>query len=367
MHLSELDFELPPSLIAQTPATRRDHSRLLLVDRRKQRIAHHHFYDLPGLIPRKTYLFRNNAAVFKARLPGRRPTGGKMECFLLRPQNTDSGKGGPGEEWECLLKPARKLPVGSTFQHENHYRAEILEKKDHGVHRVRFTINNPGESVLDLCAHIGSVPLPPYIQRHSPSDPDGSDEKYYQTVYADPCKQVAAAAPTAGLHFTPRIIHKLEDRGNSFHDLTLHVGLGTFQPITSERIEDHIMHHEHYEIPAETRQAILGGPSAGYTRLAVGTTSVRSIEDFLRHKETAAPGEVFRREAALFLAPPSDFHGVDALLTNFHLPRSTLLCLVAAFLDPGKTSGLQWLREIYAIAIREKYRFFSYGDAMLIL
>jgi S-adenosylmethionine:tRNA ribosyltransferase-isomerase len=231
-----------------------------------------------------------------------------------------------------------------------------------GTVLVRFTVTGAG-SVVDAANRAGDVPLPPYIER-----PDDSrremDRERYQTVYADREHQVAVAAPTAGLHFTPGLLGRLRDEGVGTADLTLHVGLGTFKPIEAETIEAHVIHKEVYEIPVETQRALF--PPLGGRRIAVGTTTVRSIEDFLAGSR-APLDHAHISEAALFLHPPCGFRGVDALITNFHQPRSTLLCLVAAFLSPGSTDGIGWLMEIYAEAISRRYRFFSYGDSMLVL
>jgi S-adenosylmethionine:tRNA ribosyltransferase-isomerase len=227
---------------------------------------------------------------------------------------------------------------------------------------VRFG-SPTGATVADAANRAGDIPLPPYIER-----PDSSrreeDRERYQTVYADPGRQVAVAAPTAGLHFTSGLLGQIRDRGVRTADLTLHVGLGTFRPIATEDVEAHRIHSEAYEIPAETQRALFP-PLAG-RRIAVGTTSARSIEDFLAsHREPTGGTHV--AEASLFIYPPCAFRGVDALITNFHQPRSTLLCLVAAFLSPGSDDGISWLMEIYADAVSRRYRFFSYGDAMLIV
>jgi S-adenosylmethionine:tRNA ribosyltransferase-isomerase len=349
------DYALPERLIAQIPAARRDQSRLLVVNRRPRTVAHHVFLDLPDFLRAGDILFRNNAAVLPARLFARRPTGGQVECFLLRPA-------GPVNEWWCLLRPGRKLPVGATFGREGGFTATVLAKEGDGAARVAFTTPG-GESIVAVANRLGEVPLPPYIPRRRTGDERRLDLERYQTVYADRAHQVAVAAPTAGLHFTPELLAGLAAGGLRFADLTLHVGPGTFRPITAETIEQHVIHREVYELPPET-QSLLFQP--GGRRVAVGTTTVRSVEDFLsRH---ASPlDRPCLVETDLFIHPPRAFRGVDALITNFHQPRSTLLCLVAAFLTPDSTDGIAWIREIYAEAIAREYRFFSYGDAMLIL
>ncbi len=402
------DYHLPERLIAQQPAQRRDESRLLVVDRQTRTLAHRHFRNLPEYLRAGDTLFRNNAAVIPARLHASRPTGGAVECLLLRPaisglpsavsshpsdrnpqvsglsasvarsENRGQTPGGQqpatassqvssSVDWWCLLRPGKKLPVGATFAREGCFTGTVIEKTDDGLARVSFTTADG--DIIAVANRIGEMPLPPYITGHDSAEAHRLDQERYQTVYADRGHQVAAAAPTAGLHFTPDLLAEVAAQGVTFADLTLHVGLGTFRPITAERIEDHAIHREVYEVPAATQRALFETKGR---RIAVGTTSVRSIEDFL--SEHSAPttlslskGLPHIAEAGIYIYPPRTFRGVDALITNFHQPRSTLLCLVSAFLTPGSTDGIAWLKEIYAEAISREYRFFSYGDAMLIL
>jgi S-adenosylmethionine:tRNA ribosyltransferase-isomerase len=348
------DYPLPDRLIAQQPADRRDASRLLVVHRVERRIEHRHFRDLAEFLRPSDTLFRNNAAVIPARLHAARPTGGQVECLLLRPAAS------PGEWW-CLLRPGKKLPVGAAFGLEGSFQATVLDKSADGTARVSFTTS--GGDILAVANRIGEMPLPPYITGHETDAARAIDRERYQTVYADRSHQVAAAAPTAGLHFTPELLAHLSGQGVRFADLTLHVGLGTFRPIASEKIEDHDIHREIYEMPVATQRALF---AAQGRRIAVGTTSVRTIEHFRLHHGAPTAAD-FVGEADIFIYPPRTFRGVDALITNFHQPRSTLLCLVSAFLTPGSTDGIAWLKEIYAEAVAREYRFFSYGDAMLIL
>ena len=363
MRSTEFDYTLPPELIAQEPAARRDDSRLLVVDRRTRSLQHRHFRDLPEFIHSGDLLIRNTARVLPARLFAQRPSGGQVECLLLRPAGADAGA------WWCLLRPGRKLPVGSTFGRDGEFVAEVVEKSASAEYRVRFSSARAGESVTELAERLGSIPLPPYIQRAGSVAADAApaapfDRERYQTVFARPERTVAVAAPTAGLHFTPELLAEVRARGAEFADVVLHVGLGTFRPMESEFVADHPIHRETIEISPEARSA-LAQARAG-RRIAVGTTSVRTSEYYARKgdHDLARP---FVADADLFLYPPTDFRVVEALITNFHLPRSTLLCLVAAFLTPGSTEGVAWLREIYAEAITRRYRFLSYGDAMLIL
>ncbi|OIR18820.1 S-adenosylmethionine:tRNA ribosyltransferase-isomerase [mine drainage metagenome] len=353
------DYDLPSHLIAQTPADRRDQSRLLVVDRKARRLEHRRFSDLPDYLTSDDILVRNTASVLPARLKARRPTGGEVECFLLRPE-----PGHPGQCWWCLTRPARRLGVGAIFNHESGaFDGTIVEKRDEGTSLIRFETRHPG-GIVAVANQLGEIPLPPYIERSGRAEERSRDIERYQTVYANAAKQVAVAAPTAGLHFTPELIDRLRDRGLRFADLVLHVGLGTFRPIATDHIEDHPIHREIYEVPAPA-QALLFNPGIG-RRVAVGTTSVRTIEDFLR-KHRVPTGADHADEASIYLYPPANFLGTDALITNFHQPRSTLLCLVSAFLTPGSNEGIGWLKEIYREAIAREYRFFSYGDAMLIL
>lgn len=350
------DYQLPERLIAQTPADRRDASRLLVVDRSNRRFSHHVFADLPQFLHSGDTLFRNNAAVLPARLRAVRPTGGQVECFLLRPVDG-------ANLWRCLVKPGKRLPVGATFAHAaGEFSGEIVEKDPDGSSVVVRLTTRDGEGIVELANRLGSVPLPPYIQRHDDSTRI-SDLSRYQTVYANRARQVAVAAPTAGLHFTPELLTEIDRRGVDTADVTLHVGLGTFRPITSDTVEGHDIHHELYEMPRVTADKLVAPTGR---RIAVGTTTVRTVEHFLRTHETLPAGD-FIGDADIYIYPPAQFRGVDALITNFHQPRSTLLCLVSAFLTPGSTDGISWLKEIYAEAIAQDYRFFSYGDAMLIL
>jgi len=369
MDTALFDYPLPPERIAQTPAEPRDSARLLMVNRTTHKIEHRVFRELPDLLPPGTRLFRNHASVFKARLRLTRPTGGQLECLLLHP---DLARDPAASTWWCLLKPGKKYAVAAKFGAPGIFEATVIEKEPDG--RVLAKFDAPG-GVLAVTEKLGEMPLPPYIQRdHAATAQSTPDDQNYQTVYADPAKKIAAAAPTAGLHFTPAVLAALAARGFKNFDLALRVGLGTFRPIAAEKLEDHVIHREWYEIPATTRQALAmpGGP-----RLAIGTTTLRALEDYFlktgmsahngRLGEPSLPPEPWLAEADIFIYPPRQFAGADLLLTNFHLPRSTLLCLVSAFLSPGSTDGIAWLKEIYADAMAQGYRFYSYGDAMLIL
>ena len=352
MLTSELQYDLPSDRIAQSPAERRDQSRLLVFDRNSGKIAHHLFHELPDLLPPRLSILRNDVSVLKARLPGVRPTGGKMECLLLRPSDP------PETTWRCLLKPGGKTAKNGTFGLGDEYNAEVIESLASGEYLVKFDLPKDSDPPA-LAQRLGSLPLPPYVRRPA----DHADEKRYQTVYAKSENRSAVAAPTAGLHFTPQILKKLNEDGHTIHDLTLSVGLGTFRPIETEKVEDHPMHAEEYFLTPSTKSVLR---DTSQKRLAIGTTCVRTIEHYLGTNDPNINSPT-RAEAQLFIRPSYSFLGVDHLLTNFHLPGSTLLCLVAAFLSPGKPDGLPMLKEIYAEAITQKYRFFSYGDAMLIV
>lgn len=328
----------------------------MVVDRATRTVEHLHFSDLPRFLRAGDTLFRNNAAVLPARLHAQRPTGGAVECFLLRPADGDE------RTWWCLLRPGKKLPIGATFSHGNDFTGTVVAKDAEGAARVLFTTPD-NEAITAIANRLGEVPLPPYIERHADTGQRAIDLQRYQTVYADRARQVAVAAPTAGLHFTPELLANLANAGVATAEITLHVGLGTFKPIASDTVEGHTIHRELYEMPASTQAALF---TTSGRRIAVGTTSVRAIEDFLNHHSAPTPRPHFA-EASIFLYPPRTLRGVDALITNFHQPRSTLLCLVSAFLTPGSTEGIAWIKDLYAAAIAREYRFFSYGDAMLIL
>ena len=348
------DYPLPERLIAQAPLAQRDASRLLVVHRAERRLEHRTFRDIGEYLRPDDTLFRNNAAVIPARLHARRPTGGAVECLLLRPATDHT-------EWWCLLRPGRKLPPGETFGLPDLFTATVREKTDEGTYRVRFECADG--DILAVANRIGEMPLPPYITGRSDDAAKQLDRERYQTVYADRGHQVAAAAPTAGLHFTPELLAQLARDGVHFADVTLHVGLGTFRPIATENVEEHVSHREVYEVSAATQRALFAPRGR---RIAVGTTSLRTLEDFRRRHEAPLERDYFG-EADLYVYPPAKFAAADALITNFHQPRSTLLCLVSAFLAPDSTDGVAWFKEIYAEAVARDYRFLSYGDAVLIL
>ena len=352
MLTSELTYELPPDRIAQSPSEKRDHSRLLVYNREKESITHHHFHELPDLLPPNLSILRNDVSVLKARLIGKRPTGGTVECLLLRPADP------PATTWRCLLKPGGKTAKAGFFGIKGEYSAKVLNCLPSGEYLVSFDLPNDSDPHA-LAQRIGALPLPPYVKRPA----NAADEERYQTVYANDEKRSAVAAPTAGLHFTSEILQNLENHGHHIHDLTLSVGIGTFRPIETEKVEDHAMHAEEYFLSPQTKRILR---SQSTKRLSIGTTCVRAVEHYLTQKDPDLD-QTTQSEAQLFIRPPYSFLGIDHLLTNFHLPGSTLLCLVGAFLTPGQKEGVTRLKEIYEEAIARDYRFFSYGDAMLIV
>jgi len=348
---SDFDYDLPGELIAQTPAVRRDAARMMVLDRATGRVGHHRFGDLPDLLRAGDLLVINDTAVIPARFDCRRQTGGRIEGLFCR-------EDAPGQ-WEVMLKGAARCRTGEalTFAGDESIRAILESRAGEGLWRVRI---DPPVGAMDLLRRIGRTPLPPYIRRPGPMG-DSEDRQAYQTVYGT--RPGAVAAPTAGLHFTPDVLSALTTRGVERAAVTLHVGLGTFAPVKAERVEDHRMHAEWYELPAPTADALVAAKAQGRRVVAVGTTSVRVLES-VGAAGAIGPGSGW---TDLFLYPPATFAVADAMLTNFHLPCSTLLMLVSAFAAPGTTDGIAMIHAAYAQAVRHRYRFYSYGDAMLIV
>lgn len=357
MRTADFDYPLPPELIAQAPAPTRDGSRLLVLHRTDSRTEHRQFCELPDYLRAGDVLVLNNSRVLRARLRGHKPsTGGQVELLLVEEVAPN--------EWWTLLRPGKRVRVGAEIQLRTNggvaslVRAVVLEKNDEGHCRVRFT-GTP--NLLDELETHGEIPLPPYIERAAGTE----DDARYQTVFAQPAGSVAA--PTAGLHFTPALLDELRARGVQIHFVTLHVGLGTFLPVKADNLADHVMHEERFELPADTADAINAAKREGRRVIAVGTTTVRVLESAAALSTFNFQLAALQSRTRIFIHPPYEFRVVDALLTNFHLPQSTLLMLVSAFAAPGELRGRELMLATYAEAVRERYRFFSYGDAMLLL
>lgn len=343
MLTDDFDFDLPAELIAQNAVEPRDHARLMVLRRDSGRLEHHRFLDLPDLLSPGDAVVRNNTRVLAARLVGCRvSTGGRWEGLFLR--------GRPDGAWELLSRTRGRLTVGERVRTDTGLILHLIEKEALGRWLARP--EPPGEPDELLAVH-GRVPLPPYI-RGGRDEP--GDRQRYQTLFAEPPGSVAA--PTAGLHFTAEVFERLRRRGVSWRDITLHVGLGTFRPIATATIEEHTLHQEWAEVSPPVAEALNAARRCGGRLVAVGTTSVRTLETAADDAGGIRP---FAGETALYLRPGHRFRAVDAMVTNFHLPRSSLLVLVSAF------AGIEPVRAAYAEAIRLGYRFYSYGDAMLIL
>ncbi len=339
MLLSEFDYFLPEELIAQYPCEPRDHSRLLVLDKNTGAISHQHFFDLLQYLNAGDTLVFNDTRVIPARLIGyKAETGGKVEVFLLSRKSEN--------DWEVLVKPGKKARPGTIILFSDKLSCEVLESTDFGGRVVRFIFNGIFEEILD---ELGETPLPPYITEQL------ADKERYQTVYAR--ERGSAAAPTAGLHFTTELMKHIQDKGVHLAFVTLHVGLGTFRPVNTEHITDHVMHREYYSVLPETAELINRTRQQGGRVIAVGTTAIRTLE-------TATVNGVLEAKSGwteIFIYPGYTFKIVDAAVTNFHLPKSTLLMLISAL------AGQQNVFNAYKEAVEQKYKFFSFGDAMLII
>lgn len=339
MLLSEFDYFLPEELIAQHPCEPRDHSRLLVLDKNTGAISHQHFFDLLQYVNAGDTLVFNDTRVIPARLIGSKAeTGGKVEVFLLNRKS--------GNDWEALVKPGKKARPGTIIAFSDRLSCEILASTDFGGRVVRFIFQGIFEEILD---ELGETPLPPYITEQL------ADKERYQTVYAR--ERGSAAAPTAGLHFTKELMKRLEDKGIRLAFVTLHVGLGTFRPVNTEQITDHVMHREYYSVLPETAELINETKQLGGRVIAVGTTAIRTLE-------TATVNGVLEAKSGwteIFIYPGYTFKMIDAAITNFHLPKSTLLMLISAL------AGRENVFKAYKEAVKQQYKFFSFGDAMLII
>ncbi|MBE7023727.1 MAG: tRNA preQ1(34) S-adenosylmethionine ribosyltransferase-isomerase QueA [Ruminococcaceae bacterium] len=340
MDIKDFYYDLPQEMIAQTPLSDRTASKLMVLNRKTHEISHKHFYDICDYLNPGDCLVMNNTRVIPARLYGvKENSGGKIEFLLLKRLNIDT--------WEVILRPGKKAKVGSRFIFgDGLLCAEIIEVRDDGNRIVKFEFKGVWEELLDK---LGEMPLPPYIKEKL------EDKNRYQTVYSK--IEGSAAAPTAGLHFTDELLEKIRQKGVKTAFVTLHVGLGTFRPVSVDNIEDHHMHSEYYEVSKETADIINETRKTGGRIVAVGTTSVRTLESV-----AAADGTipVQSGDTQIFIYPGYKFKAVDALITNFHLPESTLLMLISALYDR------EHIMKAYEVAIAENYRFFSFGDAMLI-
>lgn len=343
MRVDGFDYELPPELIAQEPLAQRDASRLMVVDRETGRWLHARFRDLPRFLHQGDCVVLNDTRVRPARLYGRRPTGGQVEFLLLQP--LEDGR------WLALARPGRRVRPGTVVVcgDDRPLRVCVDEARENGERVIRL-VPPPGERVDETLRRLGRVPLPPYIRAEL------EDPERYQTVYAR--EEGSVAAPTAGLHFTPELLDLLQAKGIRVAYLTLHVGVGTFRPVTVERVEEHQMHAEFFRVEPAAAEAINATRATGGRVVAVGTTVTRALETVAAADGTVRPGSGW---TDLFIYPGYRFKAIDGLITNFHLPRSTLIILVAALL--GKERTLAAYRE----AVARRYRFFSFGDAMLIL
>ncbi|HEY8424737.1 MAG TPA: tRNA preQ1(34) S-adenosylmethionine ribosyltransferase-isomerase QueA [Limnochordales bacterium] len=347
MDPATFDYALPPELIAQTPAEPRDSSRLLVVHRTEERLEHRRFRDVVEYLREGDVLVLNDTRVMRSRLwARRRPQGGRVELLLLR--RVERRPDG-AEVWHVLVKPGRRAPVGQEMEAgDDQLQIRVLDRTEDGGRLVELASREG--TVSDVLARVGTVPLPPYIRR-SLDDPER-----YQTVYAR--EEGSAAAPTAGLHFTPELLDRIRRLGVEVVSLTLHVGVGTFRPVRAPTVEQHVMHEEFFTIPASTAEAVGRARRRGGRVWAVGTTVVRALESAVDETGDVRPGSGWTR---LFIYPPYRFRVIDVLITNFHLPRSTLLMLVCAF------GGTERILAAYREAVACRYRFYSLGDAMLIL
>jgi S-adenosylmethionine:tRNA ribosyltransferase-isomerase len=358
MNLADFDYSLPPELIAQEPAPARDQSRLMVLDRKKETIHHEQFCSLPDYFNAGDVIVVNDTKVRPARLLGKKESGGKIEVLLVRKRETaeEISSAQPEEEssdWDCLIQNSGKLRPNAHLFFDEEIRGDLFGKTEGGYWRLRLTGKSDLEESL---TRIGYPPLPPYIKRNGRGDLKRKDLELYQTIYAR--KSGAIAAPTAGLHFTESVFEKIRLQGGRIAPLTLHVGVGTFLPVKANPVENHRLEPEVFDLPSETAEALNHAQEAGKRIFAVGTTVVRTLESCVD-----ASGKIHSQkgQTGLFILPGYRFQAVDALITNFHLPRSTLLMLVAAFV------GRERILTAYEEAVKERYRFYSYGDAMLIL
>lgn len=348
-NIEDYNYDLPEELIAQAPASSRDSSLLLFVERFKKSFSDHYFFDLPGLLERGDLLVVNNTRVIPAKLFGRKESGGKIEILVLEHPNSDVSK--PNSRW-CISKSSKRPKKGSKLFFECNVLGTVEDFGNNGLIQITFQ-GTP--SVDSLLKNKGCMPLPPYIKREGRDSQSGMDRERYQTVFSR--KGGAVAAPTAGLHFTEELIERLDQSGVSLVELTLHVGHATFRPVRTKDIRDHKLGEETYIIDPDTANAVNNTKKEGKRVIAVGTTVVRALETVAGQRGEIAPG---KGKTDLLITPGFRFKVVDGLITNFHLPKSSLLFLVSAF------AGLELIKKAYHRAIEKGFRFYSYGDAMLI-
>jgi len=349
MRTDDFDYELPQELIAQTPAEPRDSCRLLVLDRATGACEHRHFTDILDYLDPGDLLVVNETRVLPARLRGKRSGGGAAELLLLK-QEDDAGI-----VWECLARPGKRIRQGDILNFgDGRLTAEIVERRDEGRRLVRFRATAPDDTVSAALHAVGETPLPPYITRTV------DDPELYQTVYANADNEHSAAAPTAGLHFTPELLKAAQDRGVGLTKLRLDVGLDTFRPVTEDDPNEHVIHTEYYFVPPEAADAINATHAHGNKVIAVGTTVVRALESAVRTVDPGDPLPSVGGATSLYILPGFDYRVVDELITNFHVPRSTLVMLVSAF------ASREQILAAYREAVTQRYRFFSFGDAMLI-
>ncbi|MFQ5900794.1 MAG: tRNA preQ1(34) S-adenosylmethionine ribosyltransferase-isomerase QueA [Thermodesulfobacteriota bacterium] len=365
MHLSDFNYHLPEGLIAQFPKKERDNSRLMVLHRREQGIEDRRFYELKEFMNKGDILIINDTRVFPARLIGKRKTGGRIEIFLLEPLNRELFTDGAERSrkmgavsitlWKALIRSSKVPRPGEEIAFDNGFKVIIKEADAEGVWIVGF--NNHSNRFWDTLEKTGKTPLPPYIKRREgDTASDHVDRERYQTVFAR--TRGAVAAPTAGLHFTGELLNDLTEQGIQVLSITLHIGWGTFRPVRVADVRDHPMHPEYYEIEPQVAESITNAKKRGSRVIAVGTSVVRTLEHALGDKDEV---NGLKGYTDLFILPGFEFRVVDAMITNFHLPGSTLLMLVAAF------AGMNNIMDAYNSAVSKKYRFYSYGDAMLIL
>lgn len=347
MNISEFDYELPEKLIAQLPADKRENSKMLVLDKNNQTIEHKHFFDITDYIDSDSILVLNNTKVLPARLYGTKETGAKIEVFLLESQ-------GNGNFWSCLIKPSKRVKPDNIITISDELKVRPVKRlEDDGEWLVELIYEG---DLFEILHKVGNIPLPPYIERKLKSDElKQFDMERYQTVYAK--DEGSVAAPTAGLHFTQEILEKLKSKGVEIAYVTLNVGLGTFRPVKCENILDHKMHSETFEITQEAADKINSAKKQGKKLIAVGTTTVRTLETAYQKYGCI---KACHDHSELFIYPPYEFKVIDKLITNFHLPKSTLLMLVSAL------AGKDFIFKAYEEAIKNEYRFFSYGDCMFI-